>query len=129
MKVLLVEDDVLIRKLTLRLLRSMFDNIEPWAADSVEQALDFLRESMLDRQFDLIVCDYDLVGWLKGDEVLAWVQTHASHLVRRFMFFSGNDAVKNRGVPAVEKPCEMALLRKTIEALVQGEAWPLGVSP
>ncbi len=119
MKVLLVEDDASIRRIVIRVLRRVFDELDPWAAESVDQAVEYLREAVLDRPFDLIICDWDLLGVRKGGEVLEWVREHASHLERRFMFLSGNEAAQALGVKYIEKPCDAVTLLTMIRTVCE----------
>lgn len=116
-KVLLVEDSSDIRRGTIRLLRRMFDTVDPWAAESVDSALAHLRDAILDKPFDLVICDWDLLGARKGGEVLEWIREHASQLERRFVFFSANDVAALQGVPYVEKPSDPSTLRAAIQAV------------
>lgn len=116
MKVLLVEDDTNMRRLLIRLLRRMFDDVHVCVAESVDEAIDYLREAVLDRPFSLIISDWDLLGSRKGGEVLEWIREHASQLEPRFMFLSGNEAIQNQSVRFIEKPCDTAALKAAIEA-------------
>jgi DNA-binding response OmpR family regulator len=116
MKVLIVEDDVPIRRIIIRTLRSMFDVIDPWAAESADEAIDHLRASMLERPFDLVICDWDLRDGQIGKTVLEWIRVHASQLEPRFLFHSSNDAASRQRVPFVEKSSNLVLLRAAIKA-------------
>lgn len=122
MKVLIVEDEAQLRKIIITVLRRMFPDIDPWAAESVDEAIDHLKQSVLERQFDLVICDWDLLGTRKGGEVLEWIREHASHLERRFMFFSGNEAAQSCNARWLEKPAEISVLKATIAAVVAAEA-------
>jgi len=116
MKALIVEDDASIRRAIIRTLRRMFDGIHICAAESADEAIDYLREAVLDRPFDLIISDWDLLGGQTGGDVLEWIREHASQLEPRFMFLSGNEAIQNQRVRFIEKPCDTATLKAAIEA-------------
>lgn len=121
MKVLIVEDDASIRKVIISVMRRMFDELDPWAAECVDQAIDFLKTSVLERQFDLVICDWDLLGARKGGEVLEWIREHASHLERRFMFFSGNEQAQACNARWLEKPAEISVLKASIMDVMTAE--------
>lgn len=116
MKVLIVEDDAPIRRVIIRVLRGMFPELDPWAAESADEAIDHLRSSMLERSFDLVICDWDLLGGQIGKTVLEWIRVHASQLEPRFLFHSANDAASRQRVPYVEKSSDLTLLRAAIKA-------------
>lgn len=119
MKVLVVEDDALLRRIIIRTLRRMDSDVEIRAAESADEAIDHLREAVLDRPFDLITCDFNLIGARTGAEVLEWVREHASFLVPRFLFISANDEVKKHHDNYLAKPADLAQLREAIEATLQ----------
>lgn len=117
MKVLLVEDEASIRRVTIRILRKMFDDVDPWVAESADQAIDYLREAVIDRPFDLIICDWDLLGTRTGGDVLEWIREHASQLERRFIFFTANDdALAMRAPWTILKPADVLAIQVTIQA-------------
>lgn len=119
MKVLHVEDDANIQRATHRLLRRMFDKLDPWVADRAPLAIEYLRDAELTAPFDLVICDWDLNGRESGKAVLEWVRAHVSRLEAHFIFFSANDAAAHQGVAYVEKPCDMDTLRGAIAALCE----------
>lgn len=119
MKALIIEDDSNIRRVVIRILRRMFDDVDPWAAETVHEAIGYLCEATVDKPFDLIICDWDLLGTPKGGEVLEWIREHASQLERRFMFLSGNEAAQKLGVKYVEKPCDAVTLHAAIRAVCE----------
>lgn len=92
--------------------------------DNADEAIEFLKTSVIDGQFDLVISDWNLIGPRTGGDVLEWIETHASHLVRRFLFLSSDEAAKGRGVPWVEKGTDVPVLRSTIEnVLASHDAW------
>jgi len=115
-KVLHVEDDSNIQRATCRLLRRMFDRLDPWVADRADLGIAYLRDAELTAPFDLVICDWDLAGRNGGKAVLEWVREHCSRLVPRFIFFSANDDAALQGVAYVEKPCDLVTLRAAITA-------------
>lgn len=118
-KALVVEDDAPLRRVIIRTLRHLYDNVDVKVAESVDEAIDHLREASLDRPFDLVTCDYNLLGTRTGADVLEWIQEHASYLVPHFLFLSANDVVKKLHDNCLEKPADAAQLRAAITATVQ----------
>jgi DNA-binding response OmpR family regulator len=119
MKALIVEDDANLRRTTIRLLRRMFPEVEPACAESADEAIDLLREATIDRGFDLVICDFNLVGVRTGADVLAWIQEHASYLEERFLFLTSDERARTLHPRFLEKPCDVDTLRAAIEATVQ----------
>ncbi len=119
MKVLVVEDDTTLRQLIIRTIRRLYTDVDVKIAESVDEAIDHLREAVIDRPFDLITCDYNLIGTRTGGDVLEWIQEHASFLIPRFLFLSGNDAVNKLHDNCLAKPADAADLRAAIQATVQ----------
>jgi CheY-like chemotaxis protein len=120
MKILIVEDDVNIRRSLIRLLRRMFDEIDPWATGYADEAVTFLRDAMLDKAFDLVICDWNLAGAQTGGHVLEWIREHASYLEARFLFLSANEASQKLGVRWVDKVSDVPVLRAAIQAAAAG---------
>jgi CheY-like chemotaxis protein len=118
-KALIIDDDASVRRTLIGLLRRMFDEVDPWAAESADEAIAFLRDSMLEKPFDLVICDYNLLGTRTGGDVLEWIQQHASYLEARFMFLTSDDTAKALHPRYLEKPCDVSTLRAAIEATVQ----------
>lgn len=124
MKVLVVEDDANIRRILIRLLRRMFDVVDSHGAESVDEAVALLGEAVVDKPYDLIICDWDLLGQRKGGDVLAWVRAHASQLERRFMFLSANEAIRSLGVCWLDKPSDIDTIRRAIQQVVNQSEEP-----
>lgn len=118
-KVLVVEDDAMLRRVIIRTVRRLYTDVDVKIAESVDEAIDHLREAVLDRPFDLITCDYNLLGTRTGADVLEWIQDHASFLIPRFLFLSGNDAVNKLHDNCLAKPADAAELCAAIQATVQ----------
>lgn len=120
MKVLIVEDDAALRRVYIRLLHNMFEDVDVKVAESVDEAIDHLRDAVVNRPVDLIICDWDLLGTRKGIDVLEWIRTHASQLERRFIFCTGNDDALHTGAPyIVLKPADVTTIRVAIATAVQ----------
>lgn len=117
MKVLIIEDDPAIQRALARLLRRQFLVEDIWVSDNATLAIEYLKTGLHGRSFDLILSDWDLIGNKNGGDVLDWLELHASHLVKRFMFISGNPLAEQRNVRSLCKPCDSATLRAAIEAL------------
>lgn len=119
MKALIIEDDAALRRVLIRTLRHLYIDVDVKVAESVDEAIDHLREAAVDKPFDLVTCDYNLLGTRTGADVLEWIQQHASYLVPRFLFISANDAVKNIHDNCLAKPADAAELRAALEATLQ----------
>jgi len=114
-KVLLVEDCADIQRVLARLLRRQYGDVDVWVSDNADLAIEYLKESVLEREFDLIICDWNLIGPRTGGDVLEWVETHVSHLVKRFLFLTSDESAQDRGVPCVAKGSDVPVLRSTIQ--------------
>jgi CheY-like chemotaxis protein len=119
MKVLVVEDSADIRRIIIRTLRYLYTDVDVKVAESVDEAIDHLREAVLDKPFDLITCDFNLLGARTGAEVLEWIREHASFLIPHFLFLSGNDEIWKLHDNCLAKPADAAELRAAIQATVQ----------
>lgn len=121
MKVLIIEDDAMIRSALMRLLRrmEMVVELDPWAAESAHEAISHLREAMLDKPFDLVLCDWNLKGARTGGDVLAWIRVHATYLEPRFLFLSANEEAQKQGVAWVDKADDVAKLRTAIQTVIK----------
>lgn len=119
MRALVIEDDAAIRRVIITTLRRTFPGINTLGAESADEAIALLQESACEGPaFDLVTCDYDLLGTRNGGDVLDWIQAHLSHLEERFVFVSGNDAIRLRGVPFLEKPFAFDDLRAMLRGVV-----------
>lgn len=121
MKVLIVEDDAQLRRVLIRLMRHMFDDIDPWAAESADQAIEYLREAALDRPFDLVISDFNLLGTRTGGDIIEWIRDHASYLENRFLFLSSDERAKKFHRNWLPKPAEAADLRAAIQVTLTGQ--------
>lgn len=115
MKVLIVEDNEQIQRTLGRLLRRQFGDVDLCIADNADLAIEHLTASVLDREFDLVISDWNLVGPRTGGDVLHWIGEHASHLAKRFLFVSSDDAAQGHGVPWLDKGGDITELRTTIQ--------------
>jgi DNA-binding NarL/FixJ family response regulator len=126
MKTLVIEDEPSIRRALLSFLRRMFPEAELHAVDSADGAIEQLRNALLDKPFDLIISDFNLVGPRTGGDVLEWIHIHATYLVDRFVFLTSDDRARRLHPRFLEKPCDPATLRAAIEATMQGPDGPEG---
>ena len=116
MRVLIIEDEPALRNTLARMLRRNFE-VEIGMAESADEAIELLTTRMADRPFDFVVSDFNLLGTRTGGDVLEWVKEHASHLVQRFVFFSGNPAVEKLHpyvVPKGGSANDVCMLIKTL---------------
>lgn len=119
MRVLVIEDSAIIRRTLIGALCRMFPGVDTITAESADEAIALLQESACEGPaFDLITSDYNLLGTRTGGDVLDWIQAHLSHLESRFVFVSGNEAIRLRGVPFLEKPFVFADLREVLHGIV-----------
>lgn len=119
MRALVVEDDANVRRSTISILRRTFPGIDTIAAESADEAIGLLEESACEGPaFDLVVSDYNLLGVRTGGDVLDWIQAHLSYLEKRFVFIASDDAIRLRGVPYFDKPCDLNELRATLRQIV-----------
>jgi DNA-binding response OmpR family regulator len=119
MKVLVIEDDPMLRRIVIRTLRHLYTDVDVKVAESVDEAIDHLREAVLDKPFDLVTSDYNLLGSRTGADVLEWIREHASFLIPHFLFLSGNDEIWKLHDNCLAKPAGAAELRAAIQATVQ----------
>lgn len=118
MKVLVIEDNITVRRMIIRLLRRMFDDARVEAAAYADEAITLIMTSTLDRPYDLVISDFNLLGGRTGGDVLAWVREHASYLEPRFLFFTSDDRAAKLHKNYVEKSHDTTELRMTIETML-----------
>lgn len=109
-RVLHVEDNASIARCTAAVLRR--DALEVVSVTTAEAAIALLAIE----HFDLVISDYDLAGRGTGADVLAAVRADLDR--PPFLFVSGNDAVRDLGVPWLDKPASAVDLRAAIAALL-----------
>ena len=114
MRVLVVEDDRSIQRFVTRALARIIDGTFE-VADTADGAIDLIKAATLDRPYDLVVSDFNLLRGTGGD-VLEWVQAHASYLEPRFLFFSSDDAVAKLHKNYIEKPCDTPAFLRAVQA-------------
>ena len=120
--VLLVEDDVLVRRSLVRLLRRAYCIVE---ADSAEAALAMLS---CGAQFDAVLCDMTLGGMSGGDFVMTLAALGDEH-TERVVILSGvareslhEDVLALIGDRFLEKPASIAHISEVVATLVTGHA-------
>jgi DNA-binding response OmpR family regulator len=122
MKILVIEDEPNLRRTIMRMLRRMFGEVDMHGVDNADEAINQLRDAMLDKPFDLVLSDFNLVGPRTGGDVLEWIHTHASYLVDRFVFLTSDDRARQLHPRYLEKPCEPDVLRALIEATISSRS-------
>lgn len=101
MKILLLEDDLLLQRATTRLLRAAFgDHITVRAVRMVVGAI----EALVMEPVDLVVSDFEVLDGT-ADQLLDWVRTERPDLLPRFVFFSGKDGLDKLHDKVIEKGC------------------------
>ncbi|MBL8957006.1 MAG: response regulator [Myxococcaceae bacterium] len=102
LRVLVIDDDRLVSRVVLRVLRSCQVDL----ADNARVALELARE----RPYDVVLCDLSMPD-LSGEEVLTQLRRDATGLEKRFILMTGGaitDAAIARvaalQVPVLEKP-------------------------
>ncbi len=105
-RLLLIEDDVLQRVATARLLRSDYSIVETGTA---EHALDFILNG---HQFDVVLCDLGLHGWSGADLYTRLKRRNDPH-ASVFVLFSGLDAADRH--PRLAAELGRRLARKPLE--------------
>lgn len=113
MRVLVVEDDPLLRKVILRVFRKNHD-AEFFAAESARDAITLLQQ----HTFDAVVSDFDLTGPSHGGNLLEWIRANMPRLESRFMFLSGNDRARAYGVRYIDKACELRVVSETLAQML-----------
>lgn len=120
LRILLVDDEPLVRKSLVRLLREH----ETVALGGGEEAIELLKQ---DVSFDLVLCDMMMPG-TSGMEVHAWLTEHAPALAEKFVFVTGgvftqaaSDYLAQAGVPRLSKPFDAAEFRKQVSGLLDWE--------
>ena len=116
MKILLVEDDALIRAALHRALRRNFDVTRVYSATSVIDAIDILRG---DDPIDLVISDFNLVGVPTGGDLVEWVINHMPALGTRFMFFSSDELAHNYHMPVVTKPASTDSIIRAVKVFLE----------
>lgn len=117
-KILIIEDDRNVRLTLGRLVRHMLGDIELKMAETSHEAIDHLKTSVLEGQFNLVISDFDLLGGTTGAEVLEWVREHVPHLEARFLFLSGSEEAARHGVRCLVKPSDPQTIRSTLSEML-----------
>lgn len=119
MRVLVIEDSAPLRRAIIGILRRTFPGVDTLAAETADDAIALLEQSACKGPaFDLVISDYNLLGWRTGGDVLDWIQAHLSYLERRFVFLSSDPAIQLRGVPFFDKPCDLDAFRAKLREIV-----------
>lgn len=118
--ILHIEDDETIRKTIERILHRMFPASNIIGAASGEDALQALQE---DPNYDLVISDWDIDGYVNGGDVFAWVREHEPKLLKRYIFLSGNMDAKEMcsmaDIPFIEKPARPFEIRHILHAVLE----------
>lgn len=109
MKILLVEDDELLRRALVRLVALVAPAATTYAASDYPCAVVML-ESV---DPDLIICDFHL-GMHTGGDVLRWIKENKPHLIDAFVFHTSSIHARRYHARVIEKPCSIDALRQLI---------------
>ena len=109
-RVLIVEDDPVIARAHVRVVRRAIVGVEIVTCSTAEAA----KVELAFRRFELVISDYNLAGEGTGTgaDVLACVRSLADP--PRFLFVSANEACAQPGVVWLEKPCSVQTLLTAI---------------
>jgi DNA-binding NarL/FixJ family response regulator len=100
-RVLVIEDDMLLQRALARTVRSAFDGVPVVVdtTDSSQGAIALLQANV----YDCVLSDF-LVRGGRASQVLDWLRLHQPHLAERFVYLSGavadfqHDKVISKGV-------------------------------
>lgn len=117
MRILLVEDQLLVARAVTRALARLEPAPEIVHLMSAPSACEHLIASTdgTVARFDIVLSDYDLGKGGTGADVLAFVRELA--VKPQFLFISSNDAIKDLGVPYLEKPSSASQIREAVAAM------------
>lgn len=112
--VLLIEDEPKLQASTAKMIGKVLPDSHVVIADNADAAIADLQHH---GNVVLVVSDYDILGDKTGLDVFRWVQQHQPHLVNRYLFFSGNNAVEDQGAAVLLKPAGIADFKAAVLAL------------
>lgn len=118
MKILYIEDDANLRRAILRGLHRMYDDALIKITDNSDDAIQMIQEATLDKPYDLVISDFNLLGHGTGGDILEWIKEHASYLEPRFLFLTSDMRASEMHYNFVEKPCDSSTLRTAIETVL-----------
>ncbi len=117
-RVLVVDDEPLIRATIIRILRREHDVI-PAGSGAEAQAL---LES--DQRFDMVLCDL-MMPEMTGMELYAWVAALSESLASRMIFMTGGaftpdgaEFIERSTNPVIDKPLDVTALRRAVREMV-----------
>ncbi|RVT94404.1 response regulator [Sphingomonas crocodyli] len=112
MKILCVEDDPLVREVTVDLLAALGHDVFP--ASGGEEALMRLRER--GAAYDLLVTDIHMPGDLGGLSLVAMARANMPDL--RVIYFSGTDQIpEDEKSILLRKPCSLGMFEEAIDRI------------
>ena len=118
-RVLAVDDEVSLTRVLARILGGEHEVV---VANSGRAAREILEK---DRAFDLVLCDL-MMPELNGMELHAWLDRTDAALARQVVFMSGGaflpkvaEYVARVGNPRIERPFDVALLRRLVPELIE----------
>lgn len=114
-RILVLEDDDILARAALRILGKEFD-VE------VFKTADGAFEALLQRPFDAVVSDVNILGGMSGTDFFRKIQQTHPEMVSKFMFYSASlDPSNLRAfkVPVLLKPAPKEELIKMIHSLAK----------
>jgi len=90
LKILIVDDMILIRQIIKGIIKKAFPHIEIEESSNGEDA----KEKMTDNHYDLILCDW-MMPDMKGDELLKWMKSHPSLKSTPFIMVTAKNEREN----------------------------------
>jgi PAS domain S-box-containing protein len=121
-RILVVDDEPLIRSSLVRLLRAEHDIVEAASGAAADAIL------ASDQRFDVILCDL-IMPEMSGMDLHARLASTRPHLVDRMVFMSGGafteraaEFLHGAAIRLLEKPIEVARLRELVRGLVAARA-------
>lgn len=118
MRVLVIEDDPLIRAYLERVLRFEEYVTSVDVSDNALHAINALATAEVEgTPFDLVISDYNIAGSTGGD-VLEWIRTHISRLENRFLFLSDDDRAEAMHRHFLRKPARTSQILSAINSLL-----------
>ena len=115
-RLLIVEDDVMIRRSLARCLHGRYDTRSVGCAND---ALTLLRRE----RFDLVLCDVHMPE-TSGKELFGMVESEMPEQASRFVFLSGVVDHWDREEPFLSKPVSKQELESTLEGVLAKHALP-----
>jgi DNA-binding response OmpR family regulator len=131
LKVLIVDDSLLMRDIIIESIEEAFPDIEVSGANNGEEAQKLLSR----RHFDLMLCDWEMPG-LKGNDLLQWLRENSSQRAMPFIMITARGdvesilEVKQLGVTDyIVKPFTSETLCQKVKTVLAKSSWSDPRSP